>query len=354
MHNYQCSILPWLPRFKNVYSHSPSNIFNPQIRDCECPVVLLGLSRVLVVYSAGEMSLPSTMISPEPDGTSGCRVSPCDSSSSSNNSTNSTNYTTFHSFPRLPWEIRAVIWEMAITERHVPIYIRGRRHWFSWKYRQWPKDAKLLFTSAPIPPALHACHEARTHLIHPSTQGHYEKMSAFHLCNNQQPFAWELNKEKWPAPTPYIWVNFHVDLIDLRDQDFKLNVPPNKDNYASKFKRIMFEPCEARHPSESARVFQALMPKSPYGFPNVEYAGINVTRYMESLSQWVQGLKVPVNELACRLENVCCVRTAPDVREAATLKEVMWRYCDKTDELLEYFAPELEYLSVREAKERVR
>ncbi|KAF0331743.1 hypothetical protein GQ607_000863 [Colletotrichum asianum] len=87
---------------------------------------------------------------------------------------------TFHLFPMLPLGIRQRIWELSMESRNLPY---GPKPWTYFEI-SWPAPA-------PIPPALQACNESRTHL-----QRHYAK--AF-------------QKQKYPSR--YDWVNFGIDSI---------------------------------------------------------------------------------------------------------------------------------------------
>ncbi|PKX89208.1 2EXR domain-containing protein [Aspergillus novofumigatus IBT 16806] len=90
----------------------------------------------------------------------------------------------FHLFPRLPFELRARIWELTVEPRTVEM--REKREYGSW--------GKLLHvtSSTPVPAVLQACHEARN-------QGLYQK--AFNFSAGVEP--------------RYVWVNFKIDMISI-------------------------------------------------------------------------------------------------------------------------------------------
>lgn len=94
---------------------------------------------------------------------------------------------TFHPFPRLPFELRARIWNLTAEPRTVEVSL-------------WPLtgvgDCSLV-SRTPVPAPLQACRESRREL-----QRQYE-----------QAFA-ELEKRR-PLERRYIWVNFDMDLIDI-------------------------------------------------------------------------------------------------------------------------------------------
>jgi hypothetical protein len=60
---------------------------------------------------------------------------------------------TFHPFPRLPYELRAQIWEMTVEPRVVNVECR------------WGEATRqiCLTSSTPVPAVLEACREARNH-----------------------------------------------------------------------------------------------------------------------------------------------------------------------------------------------
>lgn len=126
-------------------------------------------------------------------------------------------------------------------------------------------------------------------------------------------------------------MSFDVDMIGIGLQRFKLNIPPN--NYAAKFKRIRFK-SDFEPRSKSDWVFEVLMP-GWYGFPNVKYAEIDVFWLGRKLPRWARSLKVPVNKLVCGSEKMVCFGGDGEIM---TLKQVMWNYCEFSDELLEYFS----------------
>ncbi|GIJ85162.1 hypothetical protein Asppvi_004018 [Aspergillus pseudoviridinutans] len=96
----------------------------------------------------------------------------------------------FYLFPRLPFELRARIWELTVEPRTVEV--RGKReHGLSWR--------KLLHvtSSTPVPAVLQACHEARNLRLY------------------QQAFIFPSAVER-----RYVWVNFDIDMISIGDTDF--------------------------------------------------------------------------------------------------------------------------------------
>ncbi|KAJ2976900.1 hypothetical protein NQ176_g4676 [Zarea fungicola] len=118
----------------------------------------------------------------------------------------------FHLFPKLPAEVRAMIWANSIEPRTVDVRSfqgsRGpRRGAWSWG----PPDP---YTPVAVPGIMHACRESRR-------QGLYEKVAYTH-----------------PAPPGqrYAWINFDMDMIDL-GVAFLENVK----HIAPRIRRLKFE-----------------------------------------------------------------------------------------------------------------
>jgi hypothetical protein len=96
---------------------------------------------------------------------------------------------TFHLFPRLPFELRARIWQLTVEPRTVEVRVKkddGLR-------------GKILHvtSSTPVPAVLQVCHEARN-------QGLYQQ--AFKFPSGVEP--------------RYVWVNFEIDMISIGDTYF--------------------------------------------------------------------------------------------------------------------------------------
>jgi hypothetical protein len=92
---------------------------------------------------------------------------------------------TFHPFPRLPFELRAQIWEETIRPRVVKVEVGQDR----------PEDPWYLRTSTPPPAPLHACREARNARL-------YQK-SFTELANPNG------------AGQQYVWLNLDIDIISI-------------------------------------------------------------------------------------------------------------------------------------------
>ncbi|RSL72596.1 hypothetical protein CEP53_000992 [Fusarium sp. AF-6] len=109
---------------------------------------------------------------------------------------------TFHPFPRLPFELRARIWEMTVEPRQVEFRIKTP----IWTFRT------LYATSTtPIPAVMQACHESRN-------LGLYQR-------------GLEVGDEP-----RYIWVNFDIDLISIGKTGFH-----KLDHYRRIVRRLKFQ-----------------------------------------------------------------------------------------------------------------
>ncbi|KAF2119738.1 hypothetical protein BDV96DRAFT_352009 [Lophiotrema nucula] len=97
--------------------------------------------------------------------------------------------TAFHLFPRLPFELRARIWELTVEPRTVDVRIKHREY-----------KPPLLVSSTPVPGPLQACQEARNLQLY------------------QQAFS-EIPRSG--TERRYIWVNMDIDLISIGKTSFK-------------------------------------------------------------------------------------------------------------------------------------
>lgn len=104
---------------------------------------------------------------------------------------------TFHPFPRLPLELRTMIWQMAVAPRDVKVseqadHIQEGGSTF--------RSTRRYFKSPTPPPALlHACHESRS------------------ICT---PFY--TKAFTYGAQPRYTWVNYALDTIVVRDVEVAL------------------------------------------------------------------------------------------------------------------------------------
>lgn len=150
---------------------------------------------------------------------------------------------TFHSFPRLPWELPAQIWEMAVESRNVFVIVASNLH-NPEVYKHYPKfelwGPRIYKHGTPVPAVPHVCQEARNHF---QRQEIYEQ--AFNITptiilkelHDTPKFrAWRYrkkSKKRGGAATKlsninaqeererrYIWVNFDMDTINIRNTGF--------------------------------------------------------------------------------------------------------------------------------------
>ncbi|KAK3343326.1 hypothetical protein B0H65DRAFT_429508, partial [Neurospora tetraspora] len=96
---------------------------------------------------------------------------------------------TFHLFPRLPIELRLMIWEATISPRIIDV-----------RASTYNDDDDGV---TPAPPILHTCRESRNVGLH--IQGGYQ------FSNLSLPY---FDGSLYGRPR-YIWVNFELDMIDI-------------------------------------------------------------------------------------------------------------------------------------------
>ncbi|KAK3396783.1 hypothetical protein B0T20DRAFT_329389, partial [Sordaria brevicollis] len=158
----------------------------------------------------------------------------------------------FRLFPRLPWELRARIWEFTVEPRTVEINVKYKLVHVTEDMKAIYDDegpdpevpigvfefrmrASTLCLSGPVPAPLHACREARIHLteelggksrfyskaFHDIPEIPYESDSRSEYFK-PQPIDPAVRLELGLPPEPrYFWVNFELDMIDIgRDTIF--------------------------------------------------------------------------------------------------------------------------------------
>ncbi|KFG80504.1 hypothetical protein MANI_022524 [Metarhizium anisopliae] len=97
---------------------------------------------------------------------------------------------TFHPFPRLPFELRAMVWALAAEPRTVEIsFDYGGGINPQVLQSDFTKAMYYLVSSTPVPAVLHTCRESRK-------QSPYEKLF---YCQETEPC--------------YVWVNFDLDMF---------------------------------------------------------------------------------------------------------------------------------------------
>ncbi|KAH7631459.1 hypothetical protein B0T09DRAFT_261143 [Sordaria sp. MPI-SDFR-AT-0083] len=172
--------------------------------------------------------------------------------------------TAFHPFPRLPWEVRARIWELTIEPRTVEVNIEYERTAITDDMRarfnlalDTPTCISVLRlrSSTAVPAPLQTCREARIHLTEiVGSFGFYRK--AFHQLpatpNNgkEMPPQRGLRLEIGLGLEPrYVWVNFEIDMISIDQSMFTFFEPYYQDIKRLKFARECdewFVRCESR------------------------------------------------------------------------------------------------------------
>ncbi|KAF7167904.1 hypothetical protein CNMCM6106_003274 [Aspergillus hiratsukae] len=95
----------------------------------------------------------------------------------------------FHLFPRLPFELRARIWELTVEPRTVEVRVKKQ-------HGSWGKILHVT-SSTPVPAVLQACHEARNLRLY---------RQAFNFSSGVE--------------ARYVWVNFEIDTISIGDTYF--------------------------------------------------------------------------------------------------------------------------------------
>jgi hypothetical protein len=102
--------------------------------------------------------------------------------------------TTFHPFPRLPFELRAQVWELTVEPRRVEVRVRYKETLVpdGDPSGDGPKTTRVrrLVSFTPVPATLQACREARN------------------LGLSQQAFS-----ELFASETRYLWFNWEVDML---------------------------------------------------------------------------------------------------------------------------------------------
>ena len=150
--------------------------------------------------------------------------------------------TAFHLFPRLPWELRARIWELTVEPRTVEVIVKYELVMVTNDMRtryDFGTDPDKIFwiyvlrlrSSTPVPAPLQACREARVHLTEDvgGSLGSYRKTDFHQLAEAKgdgikttlQP---ELRLELGLGPEPrrYVWLNFEMDMISIGERNFTL------------------------------------------------------------------------------------------------------------------------------------
>ncbi|KID59421.1 hypothetical protein MAN_10726, partial [Metarhizium hybridum] len=121
---------------------------------------------------------------------------------------------TFQPFPRLPFELRALIWALAAQPRTVRLRAKFERRLTrpNHQHNKYTSEIACLFSPAPVPATLHTCRESRR-------QSPYEKLF--------------YSQETEPR---YVWVNFDLDMLDVGEAFFEY-----LEHHGSRVRRLKFE-----------------------------------------------------------------------------------------------------------------
>lgn len=130
--------------------------------------------------------------------------------------------TTFHLFPRLPPEVRALIWESTVEPRTVEVRV-ARTDTVAPESDDPRRSVRRLFSPTPVPATLQTCREARN-------RGLYQRaFSEIALPDGG-------GAESKPGESRYIWVNWDIDMISIGRTCFKNFTP-----VAPLIRRLRFE-----------------------------------------------------------------------------------------------------------------
>jgi hypothetical protein len=112
----------------------------------------------------------------------------------------------FHPFPRLPYELRAQIWDMTVEPRTVEVHIG----------HAYPNPHCYIISSTPIPATLQTCREARNHGLYQKTFTGLDTRPG--------------NEGR------YIWLNLNIDMVSIGPCRFDYY-----EKVAPTIKRLKFE-----------------------------------------------------------------------------------------------------------------
>lgn len=97
---------------------------------------------------------------------------------------------TFHPFPRLPFELRAQIWEATVEPRTVEVRIR------------YKNSIPRLVSLTPVPAPLQTCREARNLKLYRQAFSELPQYSSRH---------------EGAVERRYVWLNLDIDIISIGD-----------------------------------------------------------------------------------------------------------------------------------------
>ncbi|KAK8061894.1 hypothetical protein PG994_008260 [Apiospora phragmitis] len=121
---------------------------------------------------------------------------------------------TFHPFPRLPTELRALIWQMTVGPRIVDIQIPRAR----LRPGEIAPTSNVLASSTLVPAAMQTCREARH-------QGLYQREFS-EVATALAKDAAEYTGQPWQQQdVPYVWLNLDMDMVSIGHPPLKIFLP---------------------------------------------------------------------------------------------------------------------------------
>jgi hypothetical protein len=131
---------------------------------------------------------------------------------------------TFHPFPRLPFELRACIWELTVEPRIVevrvvyhdpsPVKVTDPDSWTKeWMKKRLP-PVRHLRSPTPVPAQLQTCREAREHLSRHPHNG-YQKAFSEVMTTPYDGFDPVPEDDPQGERDRYVWLNLDVDMVSI-------------------------------------------------------------------------------------------------------------------------------------------
>ncbi|KAK4149747.1 hypothetical protein C8A00DRAFT_18606 [Chaetomidium leptoderma] len=137
-------------------------------------------------------------------------------------------FTSFHPFPRLPFELRAKIWKLAVEPRTVDVRIVD-------SVGLDPPATPRLVSSTPLPPLLVSSTPVPTRLVSSTPVP-----TPLQTCREARSLG--LYQQAFPGVSQdgdrrYVWLNFEMDMISIGTSMFTYFKP-----LQPLIKRLEFEP----------------------------------------------------------------------------------------------------------------
>ncbi|KAL2148873.1 hypothetical protein VTH82DRAFT_1559 [Thermothelomyces myriococcoides] len=132
--------------------------------------------------------------------------------------------TTFHPFPRLPFELRARIWELTVEPRIVdvrvvyhdpsPVKVTDPFAWSDERMKKRLPPRRHLRSSTPVPAQLQTCQEAREHLSKRPYGGYCKAFSEI-MTTPYDGFDPVPEDDPQGERDRYVWLNFEIDVVSV-------------------------------------------------------------------------------------------------------------------------------------------